>query len=264
MTLSVGSDPDVDFHQEPGIDPSLSFDFHWAASCLSMNLSGLVGELVHPPCLRLRLLESTSLPEIIIEHFWFIGLSVSVGGILLLHSLLGECLSLPQTQWLARSDLVNQLHLRCGSYVLCLVCVCFYPNDIECWLWSGCWFSSRTGHRPFTLIRLSLSRFTSLNEPMQCVHPWVLVPSPMLQWLWGCIWAPQSSLSKASDQPNVRVFCLNEVTLEPPPRCPLLSLRMWDEGYLVDPASSHMLVSKTKPCMSKYKPNFMAKLRMAH
>ncbi len=24
-------------------------------------------------------------------------------------------------------------------------------------------------------------------------------------------------------------------------------------GYLVDPASSHMLVSKTKPCMCKYK-----------
>ena len=26
-----------------------------------------------------------------------------------------------------------------------------------------------------------------------------------------------------------------------------------DLGYLVDPASSHMLVSKIKPCMSKYK-----------
>ena len=26
------------------------------------------------------------------------------------------------------------------------------------------------------------------------------------------------------------------------------------DSYLVDPASSHMLVSKTKPCMSKYKP----------
>ena len=26
----------------------------------------------------------------------------------------------------------------------------------------------------------------------------------------------------------------------------------WD-SYLVDPASSHMLVSKIKPCMSKYK-----------
>jgi hypothetical protein len=25
------------------------------------------------------------------------------------------------------------------------------------------------------------------------------------------------------------------------------------DRYLVDPASSHMLVSKTKPCMSKYK-----------
>ena len=26
------------------------------------------------------------------------------------------------------------------------------------------------------------------------------------------------------------------------------------KSYLVDPASSHMLVSKIKPCMSKYKP----------
>ena len=30
--------------------------------------------------------------------------------------------------------------------------------------------------------------------------------------------------------------------------------RAWsDDSYLVDPASSHMLVSKIKPCMSKYK-----------
>ena len=34
--------------------------------------------------------------------------------------------------------------------------------------------------------------------------------------------------------------------------------------YLVDPASSHMLVSKIKPCMSKYKLLYTAKLRMAH
>ena len=26
-----------------------------------------------------------------------------------------------------------------------------------------------------------------------------------------------------------------------------------NDSYLVDPASSHMLVSKIKPCMSKYK-----------
>ena len=37
----------------------------------------------------------------------------------------------------------------------------------------------------------------------------------------------------------------------------------WD-SYLVDPASSHMLVSKTKPCMSKYKRFYTVKLRMAH
>jgi hypothetical protein len=35
-------------------------------------------------------------------------------------------------------------------------------------------------------------------------------------------------------------------------------------NYLVDPASSHMLVSKIKPCMSKYKQIYTVKLRMAH
>jgi hypothetical protein len=33
---------------------------------------------------------------------------------------------------------------------------------------------------------------------------------------------------------------------------------------LVDPASSHTLVSKIKPCMSKYKQLYTVKLRMAH
>ena len=37
-----------------------------------------------------------------------------------------------------------------------------------------------------------------------------------------------------------------------------------DSSYLVDPASSHMLVSKIKPCMSKYKQLCTVKLRMAH
>jgi hypothetical protein len=36
------------------------------------------------------------------------------------------------------------------------------------------------------------------------------------------------------------------------------------DSYLVDPASSHMLVSKIKPCMSKYKQFYTVKLRMAH
>jgi hypothetical protein len=34
--------------------------------------------------------------------------------------------------------------------------------------------------------------------------------------------------------------------------------------YLVDPASSHMLVSKIKPCMCKYEQIRTVKLRMAH
>lgn len=38
----------------------------------------------------------------------------------------------------------------------------------------------------------------------------------------------------------------------------------FDSSYLVDPASSHMLVSKIKPCMSKYKHLYTVKLRTAH
>ena len=38
----------------------------------------------------------------------------------------------------------------------------------------------------------------------------------------------------------------------------------WQQSYLVDPASSHMLVSKIKPCMSKYKQLYTVKLRTAH
>jgi hypothetical protein len=40
--------------------------------------------------------------------------------------------------------------------------------------------------------------------------------------------------------------------------------RIVKDSNLVDPASSHMLVSKTKPCMSKYKLLYTVKLRMAH
>ena len=35
-------------------------------------------------------------------------------------------------------------------------------------------------------------------------------------------------------------------------------------SYLVDPASSHMLVSKIKPCTSKYNRVLTEKLQMAH
>jgi hypothetical protein len=53
------------------------------------------------------------------------------------------------------------------------------------------------------------------------------------------------------------------------PRAPRLpsrrpSLQLPVRRYLVDPASSHMLVSKIKPCMSKYNRIYTGKLRMAH
>jgi hypothetical protein len=52
------------------------------------------------------------------------------------------------------------------------------------------------------------------------------------------------------------------------PSCPLFlaggSVRPFNDSYLVDPASSHMLVSKIKPCMSKYKQLYTVKLQMAH
>ena len=57
-------------------------------------------------------------------------------------------------------------------------------------------------------------------------------------------------------------------------RCAVLQVRggtlskfessSFDSSYLVDPASSHMLVSKIKPCMSKYKHLYTVKLRTAH
>ena len=40
--------------------------------------------------------------------------------------------------------------------------------------------------------------------------------------------------------------------------------QMSNSTNLVDPASSHMLVSKIKPCKSKYKLIYTAKLRIAH
>ena len=39
-------------------------------------------------------------------------------------------------------------------------------------------------------------------------------------------------------------ICCNEL---------LCNLKSYLNSYLVDPASSHMLVSKIKPCMSKFK-----------
>lgn len=44
----------------------------------------------------------------------------------------------------------------------------------------------------------------------------------------------------------------------------LMRISVIEGCYLVDPASSHMLVSKIKPCMCKYELIQTVKLRMAH
>ena len=49
-----------------------------------------------------------------------------------------------------------------------------------------------------------------------------------------------------------------------PARGCLQPAKVANNSYLVDPASSDMLVSKIKPCMSKYKRTYTVKLRMAH
>jgi hypothetical protein len=47
------------------------------------------------------------------------------------------------------------------------------------------------------------------------------------------------------------LFSANQSTLAAPSGAAVLGYE--HDSYLVDPASSHMLVSKIKPCMSKYK-----------
>ena len=59
------------------------------------------------------------------------------------------------------------------------------------------------------------------------------------------------TLSRFSSFYPLRHAAFGRLTVAPRPRVGFLKPR---KDYLVDPASSHMLVSKIKPCMSKYMP----------
>ena len=66
-------------------------------------------------------------------------------------------------------------------------------------------------------------------------------------------------------RPPVRVLNIRLPTIpDALPVRPRPSRGSPDGCYLVDPASSHMLVSKIKPCMCKYELIQTVKLRMAH
>jgi hypothetical protein len=92
---------------------------------------------------------------------------------------------------------------------------------------------------------------------------------PMLlcavSWIWNIVRArgPQPlSCPNASVLRFVRTTSAGVVIRSSWPCSCAYGVR-W-ECYLVDPASSHMLVSKIKPCMCKYELIQTVKLRMAH
>ena len=76
----------------------------------------------------------------------------------------------------------------------------------------------------------------------------------LLHYSWPCWFSPSNMCC------NVRPYCCHHI----PPSFGFARQRSFVTGYmpmlfwlwtnLVDPASSHMLVSKIKPCMSQYKP----------
>lgn len=80
---------------------------------------------------------------------------------------------------------------------------------------------------------------------------YVIITTNELVWIW--IWPPAWMLTYMVDFD----FSCSIVLF-------ILSFIYVNKGYLVDPASSDMLVSKIKPCKSKYKSFLLMKLRTAH
>jgi hypothetical protein len=72
---------------------------------------------------------------------------------------------------------------------------------------------------------------------------------------------PDVPITKGPSDPYWNLAGVRHSVLQCPGR---LRPNAYSDSYLVDLASSHMLVSKIKPCMSKYKQLCTVKLRMAH
>ena len=94
----------------------------------------------------------------------------------------------------------------------------------------------------------------------------VLSDAECCVWAWG-LGLFSSKLHALSPNMNDCRVRLDRPT-EPPlwvfGRAAHADVDVGEECYLVDPASSHMLVSKIKPCMCKYELIQTVKLRMAH
>ena len=105
--------------------------------------------------------------------------------------------------------------------------------------WQGIWWFLKRLRRSSTRV------YTSLT---------VLKRSPRARRCVNCDW-------KKNDKNTVGNNLEGESTLGAGNH-PAVNVQVLD-SYLVDPASSHMLVSKIKPCMSKYSSRIV-KPRMAH
>ena len=98
----------------------------------------------------------------------------------------------------------------------------------------------------------------------RCAAPWP--GSPVGLSAWPMLTPPLQPAPALRRCDSVHGWCPG-LKPRPPHSCVWAASAAWvrQEGsYLVDPASSHMLVSKIKPCMSKYKLLYTVKLRMAH
>ncbi len=128
----------------------------------------------------------------------------------------------------------------------------------------------RCGFRLMGVPRRSASAWSSMCQPRSAPRGAARVPVADLALgnSVGAIGMAQGAVPGHWRRPR-RVGCashpFHDIPAPPlsgvaagPPRGPALG------SYLVDSASSHMLVSKIKPCMSKYKHSFTVKLRMAH
>ena len=81
---------------------------------------------------------------------------------------------------------------------------------------------------------------------------------------FGSFSSKPHSLSLDMNDRGVRLDRPTELPLRGSGRAAHAGACVGEECYLVDPASSHMLVSKIKPCMCKYELIQTVKLRMAH
>jgi hypothetical protein len=131
-------------------------------------------------------------------------------------------------------------------------------------MWTTCWWPVllwlghlRIRHDPaFWLIAGSSLRrawfFVVTNDKKHCI--WMM-------WDRGTRWFFNLSVMSTG---RLRKFWNQRNELLPRKVARRRVFGELESSYLVDPASSHMLVSKIKPCMSKYKQVCTVKLRMAH